>query len=294
MQLAEQGQNLRPAEIDLQIKIDLQALAQTFNSGVIGDEADSYIYSPRRGFFGAQKWKREFANLLYGHEVQIDEVKILQTEGDTVKAAVVYSFAISPYSNGNNDVQSAFWKGTRQEVLKFKSGHTLVEPERTVWQIVPPATEPPAINMDVDAEDVLWNNVAYHFAQKSDLKPIKTSAERSINNLETLSWIIGLIVQDYGDVYALNPRYIIEAVISHVQEAAVVQVPDTNEIYTFNANLSGLKTDEVKTPAQTVLFYEGQNETPTFRYDGKAAICFADGHVALVTPEQAKSLIWKP
>ena len=51
---------------------------------------------------------------------------------------------------------------------------------------------------------------------------------------------------------------------------------------------------EMQNTAQTVMFYEGQNETPIFRYDGRAAICFADGHVTLVTPDEAKSLIWKP
>ena len=30
-----------------------------------------------------------------------------------------------------------------------------------------------------------------------------------------------------------------------------------------------------------------------FRYGGKAAICFADGHAALVSPEEAEKLIWK-
>ena len=71
-------------------------------------------------------------------------------------------------------------------------------------------------------------------------------------------------------------------------------MPDTNEIYVFNANLSGLSTDQVKTPARTVMFYEGQNEKPIFRYDGKAAIGFADGHTALVSPDEGQKLIWKP
>jgi len=46
--------------------------------------------------------------------------------------------------------------------------------------------------------------------------------------------------------------------------------------------------------ARTVLFYEGDGDTPIYRYGGKAALAFLDGHVALVTPDQAKEVIWKP
>ena len=99
---------------------------------------------------------------------------------------------------------------------------------------------------------------------------------------------------DYDEVYAFEPRYLIEAITPYVGDPTVFQVPDTNEIYTFNANLSGKNLTVVKDFARTVLFYEGQNEKPIFRYDGKAAIGFADGHAELVTPEEAQKLIWRP
>lgn len=54
------------------------------------------------------------------------------------------------------------------------------------------------------------------------------------------------------------------------------------------------KLPHIKNKKRTVMFYEGRDEKLIFRYNGKAAVCFVDGHTALVSPEEAKSLIWKP
>jgi hypothetical protein len=43
-----------------------------------------------------------------------------------------------------------------------------------------------------------------------------------------------------------------------------------------------------------VAFYEGENQTLDFRHDGHAHVGFATGHVEAVTPQQAKTLRWKP
>lgn len=50
----------------------------------------------------------------------------------------------------------------------------------------------------------------------------------------------------------------------------------------------------VAAPAETVALYESKNDDLDFRYDGKAVVAFADGHVALVSREEAKLLRWKP
>ena len=166
------------------------------------------------------------------------------------------------------------------------------QPAHLLWQIVPPDA-PPAPLATAD-EDTLWANVAYHFAQKQLLEQTGTPAERSQSNLKQLGLGVLQFVQDYDGFCAFAPHYTIEAISPYIRTSTPFQVPDTNEIYTFNGNLSEKNLWDVKDSVQTVLFYEGQNETPIFCYDGKAAICFADGHVALVTPDEAKSLIWKP
>ncbi len=299
VQLAN-GQQLRPAEVNLQIKEDMQALADSLRRGqplanrlkqseVFAGE--SYIFGARIGFFGSSEWKRDLAMLLYANNVQIDDIKILARDGDAVKAAVAYSF--KPARDGQE--QTEFWKGARQEILDFKLGSTLSAPIRKVWQIVPPETPPPAFNLpDAETKDNLFANVAYHLAQKQTLETTRTPAARSIDNLRLLGLCVLQSVQDYNEIYAFEPRYFTQALSPYISDPLVFQVPDTNEIYTFNGNLSATKADYTNKVTQTVMLYEGQNETPIFRYDGKAAICFADGHVALVTPDEAKNLIWKP
>ncbi len=283
----------RPAEVNLQIKEDLQALAGTLSQPSNFIDGENYINGAHIGFFGSSEWKRELAGKLNGNSVQIDDVKIIGRAGDVVKAVVAYSFKTSPYLR---EPQPEFWNGPRQEILDFKLGPRVFDTEQMVWQIVPPEVAPSAFTPSGNAEmqDNLFANVAYYLAQKQVLKITGTPEERSINNLKLLGLGVAQLVQDYDEVYAFAPRYLIEAVTPYVLNPRILQIPDTNEIYSFNSNLSGKNLADVKEVYQTVLFYEGQNEKPIFRYDGKAAICFADGHVALVSPNEAQKLIWKP
>jgi len=69
--------------------------------------------------------------------------------------------------------------------------------------------------------------------------------------------------------------------------------PD-NESYAFNENLENAELDKLKVPANTVLIYEGKGGKLDFRHDGRAAVCFADGRVELISEEQAKTLLWAP
>jgi prepilin-type processing-associated H-X9-DG protein len=117
-----------------------------------------------------------------------------------------------------------------------------------------------------------------------------------------------MLVQDYDNQFALAPEHLQEALMPYLKDRSLFYVPGSDEPYTFNANLSErysmMETDGItmvdpprafiKNTDKTVMFYEGHNERPIFRYDGKAAMAFADGHVALVSPEEAKTLIWKP
>ena len=283
----------RPAEVDLQIKQDLQALAATLNFNNDGFVQNSAVYGARPGFFGASEWTRGFAALLNGNLVRIDGVKVLERQGNDVRAAVVYSFQPSPR---DRDGERKLPDDPHQEILQFKQAPALYEPNRLVWQIVPPDVAPSELKTsdDLTEKDDLWANVAYHLAQKQPLQQTGTFAELSQGNLKQLGLGVLQFVQDYDEVFAFAPPYLIEAISPYVRSTTIFRVPNTNEIYTFNANLSGLKQADIDEVYQTVLFYEGQNETPIFRYDGRAAIGFADGHVALVSPEEADKLIWKP
>ena len=228
--------------------------------------------------------------------MSINAVKVLERNKDDARAAVVYSFQPSPdEAKGARKISA----DPHQEILRFKLvSIPYEEPARKIWKIVPPATPPNELKSQIDLteRDDLFANVAYHLAQKQVPETIGTPVERSMDNLKLLGEGTFQLVEDYGEVYAFAPAYVTEAlaIYTFTRNPAVFQVPDTNEIYAFNTNLCGLNQAAVNEVAHTVLFYEGQSETPIFRYDGQAAICFADGHVALVSPDEAKSLIWKP
>ena len=52
--------------------------------------------------------------------------------------------------------------------------------------------------------------------------------------------------------------------------------------------------DKIAHPDAVVAVYEGKNQTPDFRHNGKAVIGFADGHVEEIPEAQAGTLKWIP
>ena len=287
------GPGQREGKPSAQIKADLQFLATSISAKNSFPSAENYVIGARSGFFGFTEWQRNLKGIMNGSWIQVEDVEVFKGDENGVKAAVSYSF--KPMINANEDLPE-FLKGTRQELLTLKFGPMPFDTGGMVWQIVPPEIAPPAFipSDNSKPQDNLFANIAYYLAQKQVLEIPGTLEQRSVNNLKQLGLGVAQLVQDYTEVYAFAPRYLIEALTPYIGDSTVFLVPDTNEIYSFNANLSGLKLADINEVYKTVLFYEGQNEKPIFRYDGKAAICFADGHVALVTPDEAKSLIWKP
>ena len=277
----------RPADVAGQIKQDLSELAAILDKPNANFAALPYIYGAREGYFGSNEWAPQFTAWHAG-EIRIKDVKVLEHKGDNAKATISYAFVNTP-----NDEVSKAQMEKQQETLDFKLVQLSLVAKKQVWQIVPPEIEPPEIN--TENKNVLWANISYHIAQKESYKPKGTPAERSMSNLKWLGLGVLQFIEDYDEIYALEPRYLSEALSPYVASDMIFQVPDTNEIYTFNGNLTGKKYSNLQQPLNAlVLFYEGQNEKPIFRYDGKAAVCFVSGEVKLVTPEQAKSLIWKP
>ena len=63
--------------------------------------------------------------------------------------------------------------------------------------------------------------------------------------------------------------------------------------YAFNFAIAGKKTTRIKSPATTVLIYEGKGGKLEFKHGGKAGVAFVDGHVKMITEKEAKKLVWK-
>ena len=291
---------VRATEIDRQIKDDLSSFGAEFSTDTfaLALRGPSYIFGARRGLFGASAWLDDISYVFNNVALHLRDVSEIERNGDEVSAVLEYNFEIIDPQFVSADALSG-WKAVRREKVRLRD-ETQYGTRRTMWKIVPPATPPGTLtnSRDVPQDDNFWNIAAFYLAQNQPYQSPFTPAERSTQKLKILGLGALMFCADF-DSYALDGRYIEAALDPYLPQiyadtSSTFRVPDSNEIYTFNENLSGLKTDEVKIPAQTVLFYEGQDETPIFRYDGSAAICFADGHVALVMPDEAKSLIWKP
>jgi hypothetical protein len=178
--------------------------------------------------------------------------------------------------------------------------------EEKTWQIVAPDLEPQA---EKDGQPPLLQFFAFKIAQKPVLEK-NLSAPKSLANLEKLGEAALSVAQDFDGQLAFAPEYVQPALYQSVNDQSAFFVPGTYETYTFNGNLSGRYIKGEDTQAEQliggppvpylnntekiVMFYEGRDQKPVFRYDGKAAICFADGKVALVSPDEAKTLIWNP
>jgi hypothetical protein len=64
----------------------------------------------------------------------------------------------------------------------------------------------------------------------------------------------------------------------------------------FNKNLEGVNSLQIPDARQALLIalYEGSDQKLSFRHRGKAVVGLASGKVRSVTPEEAKTLLWKP
>lgn len=85
-----------------------------------------------------------------------------------------------------------------------------------------------------------------------------------------------------------------EAIAPYIKNESIWRCPydRANPSYSFNVKLAGRDFVDLNDPSATVLFYEGEKGQLSFRHNGKAAVCFADGHSRLITKDLAAKLHW--
>ena len=288
------------ADVAGQIKRELDPFVLKFNQlSLVSDEnLFSLFFDAHEGYFGAREWLRDIQEPFAAIKLVLLDVDEIKQDGDTVHAVVSYkfNFLFGVERTVADATVREEWKRERREEVIFKKTSG-VRGDDAMWKIIPPAIFPGDLTNDINVpqDAKFWAIVAYHLAQKQPYKRIISPAEISLSNLSKLGQGALDFMSENNGRYAFAPRFVTTALGVSLD---AFFVPDTNETYVFNANVSDKKLfqseEMVERARKIVMFYEGQNEKPIFRYDGKAAICFADGHVALVTPDEAKSLIWKP
>lgn len=245
-----------------------------------------YVVGFRQGYFGGSDWAKQWIEDRGRAVLAFDGVRVLKVDKDDARI-----------------VLSSHWKmplfrsQTMEEEFTLARQKNINNPEDKIWCIVPENTKPEL------KDGVSLRRVAAALAAPAaDVSEVR--AQKSLTNLKQLALGVLQFVQDYDLVVAFYPEYVQEALIPYVVSnrdpardrkiKELFTVPGRNEFYAFNENLCDKPFNKIQNPVQTVLFYEGSDGNPQFRYQGKAAICFADGHVTLVSKEDAAKLRWTP
>jgi len=110
---------------------------------------------------------------------------------------------------------------------------------------------------------------------------------------------LGLLgyTQDHNGKFPLAAAAYKDTIFPYIRSETVFHCPSDKDgpvDYSMNADLQGVKLDNIVHPGQVVTIYEGHNQTLDFRHDGRAVVGFADGHDRALTPAQAQNLKWKP
>jgi prepilin-type processing-associated H-X9-DG protein len=106
-----------------------------------------------------------------------------------------------------------------------------------------------------------------------------------------------MLLQNHDRRYALNADSFQKFLDPYLPNRNVFRCPSDRsgaESYAFNANLVGILYTSINNPTTLVAIYEGRGGKLHFKHDGKAGVVFADGHVKMVSEDEAKALRWEP
>ncbi len=284
----------RPVAPKEQIEFDLREFFAALNAlkdeGIVHNgRIGAHISGGRIGFFGAQEWTRYFVAERGKVQYRLGQIEFETLENDVARVKISYAL-LTP-----NNVRRADGQPDGPEIQSKDQVETLdlkreIVPwdESQKWRIVPPSFE----NV-TPYQTLSLAHIAYFGSQRAGTLA-QLRSEISVSRLKQAGLGVLQFVQDYDGHFRFENEFWREAVKPYVARDALFLIPGTQTPYTFNDNLSDKTLNAINEPARTVLFYEGSDQKPAFRYGGKAAICFVDGHVGLVTPEDAETLIWKP
>jgi len=173
----------------------------------------------------------------------------------------------------------------------------------TQWLIVPGDPQKyfdtPIIDLHAKANQPIsgiTENIATLVAFPEELLPA-VHLHQSMVQLKAIGLAMMYFLQDYDEHLDFTPQNFREKLKGYTRNESVFTAPGDpagTTSYDVNANVVGLSLADFTSPSETVAFYLGHDQKLDFRYDGLSAVCFMDGHVKAVSPEQAKNLRWEP
>lgn len=119
--------------------------------------------------------------------------------------------------------------------------------------------------------------------------------EACMSNLKQIALYAIMLEQKMGAL-KITPQNFKTELFPYIRTMEFFRCPSvsTGESYSFNGNLTNIKSAGMPNGSRIVMFYEGKNGQLDFRHDGKTNVAFADGHVQTISREEAKTLRWKP
>ena len=245
------------------------------------------IVGARSGYFGGNVWQKWWLETRGTNALAVSEVHINKIGGN--EAEITISYRNNP-QQAQATVEGPFTLKFGTSPLDYSPGGPI-----PVWQFVP---QKPAEAESLSVAPLRW--AIWMLAQSPEALPSFRAAQPLIdvqkeapNRLKQLALGLLQFVQDYEVIYAFLPEFQEEALKPYLKNSEVWNVPGSNEKFRFNARLSGKNPVPVGEAARTILFYDGADEKPIFRYDGKTAVALADGHVELADAEQFKTFLWE-
>jgi prepilin-type processing-associated H-X9-DG protein len=118
-----------------------------------------------------------------------------------------------------------------------------------------------------------------------------------LSNIKQIGLGVIMFLADNDDKFKLtstNWRTKAEPYLKNAELFHCPMEPSGAFSYSFNEKLAGREATGISDVANTVMVYEGKNGKLDFRHEGRAVVCFTDGHAKLVTEADAAKLRWNP
>ena len=274
----------RPTDPVAQINYDLQAFVLLFNQSLIFPNGTKCIFGGRPGYFGAERWVPQILRLRGLGKFTISNVQVDQLGTETAQVTLTENFADTP-AYLPPDLKK--YGGQQfQEHLSLHLASDEFHQTGTIWKIVPPGTTIPVEVAPAHLLEFLAFHLAQTKPQSNDSVAVTAQADLTLLDEAALRFS-----QIWNRTFAFNNATAMDALVVYARPFTFF-VPGTAVRYSFNDHLAGISLTAIPSRDRTVTFYDGGDGILDYRYDGKAVVAFADGHVDVVAPDQAKNLIW--
>lgn len=251
------------------------------------------------GYFGSDEWEKvrtELSTLRAIQDLKIDALNVdTQTATD---ATVTVTAHHEPKEKGGDEQVAPSQKFTldlRLEKQATVPGWMNFAGRANVWRVVPPPIEQVLAKPPYETPPL---QLAAALATRDPRLLPLIQQGRGLNQLKQLGLGAVQFVQDYDGFYAFDDAAHERALRPYLKDDSLFTIAGTKDAkWHFNDNLSTLSLAQVKEPALTVLFYDGEapaDDKLNFRIGDKTLIGFADGHCKALTKNELGDLIWKP